>query len=95
MAETNDSLSHSFAFAVLAKREAIKAVKEDLRARGVKLSYVSPKDIRIVAQEYLAAHPELLMQAERLIASEPIFREFGNDRTGNGMARRTAVSEAS
>ena len=80
---------------MLAKREAIKAVKEDLRARGVKLSYVSPRDIRIVAQEYLAAHPELLTQAERLIATEPIFREFRNDRARNGMVRRGTVSQAS
>jgi hypothetical protein len=95
MAETNDSLSHSFAVGVLAKREAIKAVKEDLRARGVKLSYVSPREIRMVANEYLAAHPELLTQAEQLIASEPIFREFRNDGAGNGMACRPTVSKAS
>jgi hypothetical protein len=81
-----------FAIGVLAKYEAIKLVKRDMKSRGVKLSYVSPRDIRIVAQEYLAAHPELLTQAERLIASEPIFREFRNDRAGNGMARRATVS---
>jgi hypothetical protein len=89
------SLSPSFVIGILAKREAIKAVKADLQARGVRLSYVSPRDIRIVAQEYLAAHPELLTQAEQLIASEPIFKEFSNDRAGDGMARRPTVSKAS
>ena len=60
------SLSPSFVIGILARQAAIKAVKADLWARGVKLSYVSPKDIRIVAQEYLAAHPELLAQAAEL-----------------------------
>ena len=71
MAETNGSLSHSFVIAVLAKQAAIKAVKQDMQSRGVKLSYVSPKDIRIVAQEYLTAHPELLAQAAELIETSP------------------------
>jgi hypothetical protein len=65
------SLSPSFAIAILARQAAIKAVKADLWARGVKLSYVSPRDIRIVAQEYLAAHPELLTQAAELIETDP------------------------
>ena len=65
------SLSPSFVIGILAKREAIKVVKADLQARGVRLSYVSPRDIRIVAQEYLAAHPELLTQAAELIQTTP------------------------
>jgi hypothetical protein len=71
------SLSPSFVIGILAKREAIKAVKADLQARGVRLSYVSPRDIRIVAQEYLTAHPELLTQAKQM------FMELGYDRTRN------------
>jgi hypothetical protein len=67
------SLSPSFVIGILAKREAIKAVKADLQARSVRLSYVSPRDIRIVAQEYLAAHPELLAQAAHIIATDPRF----------------------
>jgi hypothetical protein len=65
------SLSPSFAIAILARQAAIKAVKAGLWARGVKLSYVSPRDIGIVAQEYLAAHPELLTQAAELIETSP------------------------
>jgi hypothetical protein len=65
------SLSPSFVIGILAKQASIKAVKRDMQSRGVKLSYVSPKDIRIVAQEYLAAHPELLAQAAELIERSP------------------------
>jgi hypothetical protein len=66
-------MNNAFAIAVLAKREAIKAVKADMQARGIRLSYVSPRDIRIVAQEYLTAHPELLTQAAHIIATDPRF----------------------
>jgi hypothetical protein len=38
-------MNNAFAIAVLAKREAIKAVKADMQARGIRLSYVSPRDI--------------------------------------------------
>jgi hypothetical protein len=79
------NLSPSFVIGIL----ATKAVKADLQARGIRLSYVSPRDIRMVANEYLAAHPELMAQAEQ------IFRELGYDRARNGMARRTTVSQAS
>jgi hypothetical protein len=65
------SLSPSFVIGILARREAVKRVKADLQARGVRLSYVSPRDIRIVAQEYLTAHPELLAQAAELIQTTP------------------------
>jgi hypothetical protein len=70
MAETNDSLSHSFAIAVLAKREAVKAVKADMQARGVRLSYVSPRDVRMAADdpELLAAAPAIAENAFALSA---------------------------
>jgi hypothetical protein len=58
------SLSPSFAIAILARQAAIKAVKADLWARGAKLSYISPREIRVIANEYLAAHQaELVAQA--------------------------------
>ena len=56
------------------RREAVRHDNADLQARGMRLSYVSPRDVQMVANEYLATHPELLTQAERLIASEPIIQ---------------------
>ena len=58
------SLSPSFAIAILARQAAIKAVKADLWARGKRLSYIPPKEIRVIADQYLAAHrAELVAQA--------------------------------
>jgi hypothetical protein len=50
------SLSPSFVIGILARQAAIKAVKADVwGARGAKLSYISPREIRVVANEYLTA----------------------------------------
>jgi hypothetical protein len=89
------SLSPSYAIAILARQAAIKAVKADLWARGAKLSYIAPKEIRIIANEYLAEHrAELVAQAtEKWRAMTE--QEFRNDRAGIGVARRTTVSQAS
>jgi hypothetical protein len=58
------SLSPSYTIAMLARQAAIKAVKADLWARGAKLSYISPREIRVIADEYLVAHrAELVAQA--------------------------------
>jgi DNA invertase Pin-like site-specific DNA recombinase len=58
------SLSPSFAIAIPARQAAIKAVKADLWARGKRLSYIPPKEIRVIADQYLAAHrAELVAQA--------------------------------
>ena len=58
MDRAGDSLSPSFAIAIRARREAVRRVKADLQARGMRLSYVSPRDVRMVANKYLATHPE-------------------------------------
>jgi hypothetical protein len=75
------SLSPSFAIGILARREAVKLIKRDLWARGAKLSYISPKEIRVIANEYLAAHPELLTQAAELIETSPAYRVCAELRT--------------
>jgi hypothetical protein len=60
------SLSPSFAIAILARQAAIKAVKADLWARGAKLSYISPREIRVIANEYLAGiKPNSLHKRQR------------------------------
>jgi hypothetical protein len=44
---------------VLARLAARKAVQEQLRADGVRVSLVKPAEISARAQSYLADHPEL------------------------------------
>jgi thioesterase domain-containing protein len=55
---------------VLARQAAINAVKSELQRRGERVASVAMRDIRIQADAYLAAHPELIDEtrdrAERL-----------------------------
>ena len=52
-----------FAINVLARLEAKKAVKEQLRARGIRLTYVPAREIVARTKAHLEAHPELYGQA--------------------------------
>jgi len=44
----------------LAHREAEKAVKRGLAAKGIKLQYVAKREIVTLAKDYLAEHPHML-----------------------------------
>ena len=58
----------------LARRSAQKAIKAQLRSQGVRLTLVLPKDINVLAKDYLAQHGEQLMaEAEHAIATSPLF----------------------
>jgi hypothetical protein len=48
---------------VLARMAARRAVQEQLRADGVRVSLVKPAEISARAQVYLADHPELYREA--------------------------------
>ena len=48
---------------VLARLAARKAVQEELRAQGVRVSLVRPAEISARAQAFLADHPELYREA--------------------------------
>jgi hypothetical protein len=48
---------------VLARLEAKKQVKEQLRAQGIRLTYVPAREIVAQTKRYLEAHPELYEQA--------------------------------
>ena len=48
---------------VLARMAARKAVQEELRSAGVRVSLVKPAEISAKAQSYLADHPELYREA--------------------------------
>jgi hypothetical protein len=60
-----ESLFHSANHAInlLARSAAEKAVKEQMRAQGRRMSLVPIREITEKADEYLAQHPELYQQA--------------------------------
>jgi hypothetical protein len=47
----------------LARHEARKAVKHQLRAKGLKVTHIAPREINALANDYLAAHPVLIAEA--------------------------------
>jgi hypothetical protein len=59
---TRDELAR-IAVAVLARHEALKAIKHHLQSMGVKLSYVSMREINAQAK-LLLAKPEIIAQAK-------------------------------
>jgi hypothetical protein len=54
---------HRQAVIQLARLAAKKAVKDNLRAQGVRVTLVMPAEIMRQAREYLDTHPELYQQA--------------------------------
>jgi hypothetical protein len=48
---------------VLARMAARRAVQEELRSQGVRVSLVKPAEISAKAQVYLQSHPELFKEA--------------------------------
>ena len=67
-------LKHRLAVATLARQAAMKAVKRQLQAQGIKLHALSAKDIRVLADDYLAQHRErLIVEAKQIIATSPLF----------------------
>ena len=48
---------------VLARLAARRAVQEELRSQGVRVSLVKPAEISVRAQVYLQSHPELYREA--------------------------------
>jgi hypothetical protein len=63
MIETNSTIPHALrvsmgrAAITLAQREAEKAVKRRLAAKGIKLQLIAKREIIALAREHLAAHP--------------------------------------
>jgi hypothetical protein len=75
MIETNQSLQQAqirtrlrAATKTLAQHEAIKAVKRQLQAKGLKLANFSHRNIVIAAEDYLARHQdELIAEAAKVV----------------------------
>jgi hypothetical protein len=53
----------ALAVGILARQQARRAVTEQLRAEGARVSLIPPAIINSKATEYLAAHPEIYDEA--------------------------------
>jgi len=68
------------AVAVLARLMAKRAVQEELRADGVRVSLVKPAELSVKAQAYLQAHPELYREAKARALRLGMFEKFKRKR---------------
>jgi hypothetical protein len=69
---------------VLAQRSAIKEVKRQFRAQGIKLQRMTHREISAAADEYLANHPELINEAKGVVDrwhAEGVFGKRGGIRS--------------
>ena len=57
----------SAAVMALARQRAIKAVKQQIRDRGLKPQYMALREIVAAASEYLPHHPELIAEAKETV----------------------------
>ena len=68
---------HRTAVATLAMINARRAVKDQIRARGLKVAHFTAKEISILAEDYVAQHREQLRaEAEHAIATWPGFARW-------------------
>jgi hypothetical protein len=68
---------YRLAVATLARREATKAIKAQLREQGVNLSEVPVRTIRMFADAYFNVHCErLVAEAKQIIATSPLFERW-------------------
>jgi hypothetical protein len=68
----------------LARQRAIKAVKQQIRDRGLRPQYMSLREIVVAADEYLPHHPELIAEAKEVVDrwhAEGMFGPRGGIRT--------------
>jgi hypothetical protein len=57
----------SIAVRVLAQRSAIGIVKDQLRAKSLKVQHCKHRDIVAMANDYIVAHPELIADAKATV----------------------------
>jgi choline kinase len=62
------------AIATLARRAAIKAVQRQLQSQGRKWRDMDRRDLVMMANEYLAAHAELIAEAAETVRTNPKLR---------------------
>jgi hypothetical protein len=90
MIETDQSLQQAqirtrlrAATKTLARYEAIKAVKRELQAKGLKPSHFAHREIAAAAEDYLSQHPQLIAEARETVIrwqAEGVFGKRGGIR---------------
>ena len=73
---------YELAVRVIAEQTARKTVRDNLRREGVKLTYVSAKEIISQARAWLLTHPEIIAEA-RAKAQSWAMLEPGRDQWKN------------
>jgi 7-keto-8-aminopelargonate synthetase-like enzyme len=74
----------SAAVMVLARQRAIQIAQRQLRSRGLRPQYMARREILVVANDYLANHPELVAEAKETVLrwhAEGMFGPRGGIRT--------------
>jgi hypothetical protein len=56
---------------VLARQQAIRLVKDELRRKGERLASVPLRDVQIAADDLLRQRPELIDEAAERVAAHP------------------------
>ena len=73
----------------LAHLAARRAIQEQLRAKGVRVSHVRYADINAQTRDYLTAHPELLDRAAETVRNDPELRTLAErQERDNGRMRQ-------
>ena len=98
MDRAGDSLSPSFAIAILGRME-VKRVKADLQARRMWSSYVSPRDVRmlvdarvLVRSNWVSSGPAAALCESQTVLSVSMRGGFGfEDATINRLLRKKLV----
>jgi hypothetical protein len=75
----------------LARYLATKAIKAEMRARGLRPCSIEPAEINRAAAVYLHEHPELIERAAQRVATVPSLRELA-EREARDRARRAKLS---
>ena len=66
------TLAPSFVIATAARRTAIKEVKRQMQAQGVKVGLVPYREIALQAEQYLAQHrAELIAETHAMVLGSP------------------------
>jgi hypothetical protein len=76
---------------VMARCLAMKAVKAQLRRRGLRPQSFEQRDLVTLAYAYRDEHPELIVQAEEMIATTPRLRKIA-EQEERGRARRAKMT---
>ncbi len=67
MAEANPSLQLRTAVVTFAQQAAMKVIKRQYQARGLKIHQIPRRDYLVAAKEYLREHPEIFAEAAEVV----------------------------